>query len=161
MKKVLMTLAATLCIAGANAIELDCTFDKKQPAGVSFTGTVKQENGASVMVNDKSYYVGILSFTADKNAGATLSIEISTTGNPASQLGIILLEKQANGKLKPIKHLTWARNLAKDKYENLKYTIAPGILKEGQKYDIYVYRSNQKGTLKLKRINFKTTPAAK
>ena len=66
MKKVLMTLAASLCIAGANAIELDCTFDKKMPAGVSMYGTVQQENGTSVAVNDKGYYISIIRFAGEK-----------------------------------------------------------------------------------------------
>lgn len=155
-----MTLAASLCIAGANAIELDCTFDKKMPAGVSMYGTVQQENGTSVAVNDKGYYISIIRFAGEKDVSGALTLEVSTAGNPPSQLGIILFEN-ANGKLKPLKHLTWARKVAQDKYEKLTFNIASGIINEGKKYEIYVYRSNQKGALKMKRIQFKTTPAAK
>lgn len=161
MKKTLTTLAAALCIAGANAFELDCTFDKKQPAGLSISGTVQQENGASVLVNDKGYYIGILTFTGEEGAGGTLTLDLTTTGNPPSSLGVILHEKQANGKLKALSHLAWMRKITADKYQTVTLKIAPGTFKAGKKYDIYFYRSNQKGALKIKRIQFKTTPAAK
>lgn len=160
MKKVLLTLAATLSIAAANAFELNCTFDKEQPAGIKMNGTVQKENNASVLVNDKNYYIGIASFVADKNAGGELTLELTAAGNPASQLGVILFENNS-GKLKTLKHLAWMRKVATDKYEKLTFKIAPGMLAEGKKYDIYFYRSNQKGALKVKQINIKTIPAAK
>ncbi len=160
MKKVLMSLAAALCFAGVNAFELDCTFDKKQPAGLNLSGTVQQENGASVLINNKNYYIGILTFAGEDGAGGTLTLDLSAEGNPASLLGVILYEKQANGKLKLMKHLAWQRKVAQDKYETVTINIAPGTFKAGQKYDIYFYRSNQKGSLKIKRLQFKTTPAA-
>lgn len=160
MKKALLTLAATLSLAAVNAVELNCTFDKKQPAGISILGTVQQDNGASVLFNDKNYYIGIASFIADKNAGGELTIELKAEGNPASKLGVILFENN-KGKLKSLKHLAWMRTVATDKYEKLTLKIPAGMLSEGQKYDIYFYRSNQKGALKVKQINVKTIPAAK
>ena len=160
MKKAFLTLTAALSIAAVNAFELNCTFDKAQPAGIKLTGTVQQENGASVLVNDKNYYIGIASFTADKNAGGELTIELSAAGTPAAQLGIILHENN-NGKLKALQHLAWMRKVSADKYDKMVFKIAPGMLTEGKKYDIYFYRSNQKGALKIKQINIKTMPAAK
>jgi hypothetical protein len=161
MNKVLMSLAAALCIAGVNAVELDCTFDKKQPAGVSIQGKIQQEDGASVLVNENGYYIGILSFVAEEGVSGTLTMDLTTTGNPASLLGVILHEKQDNGKLKAVKHLAWHRKIAQDKYQTITFNIAPELLKTGKKYDIYFYRSNQKGALKIKRIQLKTTPVAK
>ena len=160
MKKTLMTLAAALCVAGANAFELDCTFDKKQPAGLSISGTVLQEDDTAVLVNDKGYYIGILAFKAEEDAGGELILDISTSGNPPSQLGVILHEKLDNGKLKALKHLAWHRKITADKFQTVTIKIDPGTLKAGKKYDIYFYRSNKKGALKLKRVQFKTTSAA-
>ena len=160
MKKVFLTLAASLSIAAANAVELNCTFDKAQPAGIKMSGTVQQDNGVSVLVSDKGYYIGIASFVADKNAGAELTVELTSAGTPAAQLGIILHENN-NGKLKALKHLAWMRKVSSDKYDKMVFKIAPEMLTEGKKYDIYFYRSNQKGALKIKQINIKTIPAVK
>lgn len=160
MNKLFSTLAVMLCLTAVKAVELNCTFDKKLPAGASISGTVQQENGTSVMVNDKTYFVGILAFDGEEGAGGTLEFDISTSGEPASKLGVILYQKE-NGKLKRLATPAWMRNIPKDKYTKMTFNFKPGTFKANQKYEIYFYRSNQKGAMKLKQVLFKTVTAAK
>ena len=155
-----MSLAAALCIAGVNAVELDCTFDKKLPAGVSINGNLQQEDGTTVLVNENKYYSMIVTFPGEDNVTGTLTIELTSAGNPAGMLGIILHEQLSNGKTKQLKNYAWMRKVAQDKYQTMTFTIAPEMLKAGKKYSIYFYR-NGKGALKIKRVQFKTTPVAK
>ena len=159
MNKFFSILAVVCLCAAVKAVEYDVTFDKKTPAGVSVQGTVQQENGVSALVNDKNYWVGIISFDGEDAAG-TLEFEIAAAGEPAAQLGIILFQNE-NGKLKSIKMPTWMRKLPKDKFEKLTFNFPQGTFKAGNKYQIYFYRSNQKGTMKLKRVAFKTAAAQK
>lgn len=160
MKKTLLTLAvAALSCVCANAVELNFQFDKKFPAGSFINGTVQQENGASVIVNNKRYDVGYFSFTGEKISNAVMKIEVSSEGNPATTLGVILYELGEKSKLKLLKHLTWGRKISTTKYDKFTFNIAPKTIVPGKKYRVYIYRANQKGTLKIKSLNFKTTPA--
>ena len=137
-------------------------FESLYPASDALTKQVQRAVKAMDMPKDENgYYIGILSFVAEEGVSGTLTMDLTTTGNPASLLGVILHEKQDNGKLKAVKHLAWHRKVAQDKYQTLTFNIAPELLKAGKKYDIYFYRSNQKGALKIKRVQFKTTPVAK
>ena len=168
MNKIFSILAIVVLSVSLKAVEIDLAFDKKMPAGVSVQGTVQQEDGASVLVNDKNYYVGIIPFDGEEGVGGTLEFELKSAGEPAGQLGIItdmeVLRSIAyeNGKLKTVSMPTWMRKVPSDKYTKLTFNFKPGTFKAGQKYQIYFYRSNQKGTLKFKRVLFKTAaPAAK
>ncbi len=161
MNKIFSILAVVVLSVSLKAVEIDLAFDKKMPAGVSVQGTVQQEDGASVLVNDKNYYVGIIPFDGEEGVGGTLEFELKSAGEPAGQLGIILFQNE-NGKLKTVSMPTWMRKVPSDKYTKLTFNFKPGTFKAGQKYQIYFYRSNQKGTLKFKRVLFKTAaPAAK
>ena len=159
MNKIFSIFAVVCLCVAVKAVEYDVTFDKKAPAGISLQGTVQQENGVSVLVNDKNYWVGIIGFNGEDAAG-TLELELAGTGEPAAQLGIILFQNE-NGKLKNIKMAAWMRKLAKDKFEKLTFNFPAGTIKAGNKYQIYLYRSNQKGTMKLKRIAFKNAAVKK
>ena len=152
-------VVALLCVS-VKAVEINCTFDQKVPAGVSVQGSVQQDDGASVLVNDKNYYVAIIAFNGEDNVGGTLECEIKSAGEPAGQLGIILFQNE-NGKLKNIAMPTWMRKVPSDKYTKLAFNFKPGTFKANQKYQIYLYRSNQKGALMFKSVSFKTVAVEK
>lgn len=161
MKKAILTLAAAVfTCAAANAIEMNWQPGKKVP-GADIFGKVQKDAGTSVLVKADGYYFAILKFKGEKDAGGNLELELATTGNPASQLGIILYERDAKKKLQRVVTPAWAKNISKDKYTKMTFKIAPKTFKAGKNYEMYLYRSNQKGTLKLKSLIFKTTHAAK
>lgn len=152
-------VVALLCVS-VKAVEINCTFDQKAPSGVSFYGTVQQEDGVSVLVNDKTYYAGIIAFDGEDNVGGQLEFELKSAGEPAGQFGIIIFRNE-NGKLKNIAMPTWMRKVPADKYTKLTFNLKAGLFKAGEKYQIYFYRSNQKGSLKFKSVSFKTVAPAK
>ena len=142
------------CSCILSALELNCTFDKKLPAGVSVSGTVQKKNGESVMVNSKNYVAAILRFSGEDNTSGTLELDLMTTGQPPTTLGAILFRKE-NGKLIKISMFAWLKAVPRENYGKMTFHFPPGRFKSGQDYEIYLYRANQKGTLIFRNISFK------
>ena len=161
MKKLLAFVVVVLCCACLEAFEIDCDFSGKLPAGLNVSGTVQQENGVSVLVNDSKYVVGILGFAGEEGAGGTLTLSLTTTGDVPSKLGVILYQKEKGGKLNRISTPAWLKTIPTDEYTEMTFAIKEGTFKADANYQLYFYRANQKGVLKLKHLSFKTIPAAK
>ena len=153
-----------------NALELNCSFDKPLPTGVSVAGTVQKINSETVKVNSKNYVAAVLNFNGEDNTSGLLELDLMTTGQPPTRLGAILYRKE-NGKLIKISMFAWLKSVPRENFGKMSFKFAPGTFKTGQNYEIYLYRSNQKGTLifrnitlkleKVKRritVNYKNTP---
>ena len=161
MKTLLAFVVAVLFCTCLKAVDIDCDFSGKLPAGLSMSGTVQQENGVSVMVNDSKYVVGILGFTGEEGAGGILTLAIATTGDVPSKLGIILYQKEKGGKLNRLATPAWLKTIPKDEYTEMTFTVKEGTFKADANYEFYFYRANQKGVLKVKHLSFKTIAPAK
>ena len=160
MNKIISIISAVLCCCAVKAVELNCTFDKKLPAGVKVNGTLEQENGTSVMVNNKSYVAAIIPFIGEADSEGILEIELATVGEPLSKLGGFLYRRE-NGKLVTVKNFVWLKNVPRDDFGKMTFKFAPGSFQQGTEYQIYLFRANQKGTLKIRSINFKTGKVGK
>ena len=170
MCKVFFSGFIFFCACILSALELNCSFDKKLPAGVTVNGTVQKMNGTSVMVNSRNYVAAILRFKGEDNTTGILDLDLMTTGQPPTTLGAILFRKE-NGKLIKISMFAWLKAVPRENYGKMTFSFPAGRFKSGQDYEIYLYRANQKGTLifrnitlkleKVKRsikINYKNTP---
>ena len=155
MRIVLLLLLSFVFSFTVYGIELDCTFDKALPQEVSVAGTVKKENGVYVKVNDKNYVAAVISFKGEENAEGILELDIASDGQPPALLGSIMYRKD-DGKLVRMKTLAWLRNVPRETFGKMTFKFAAGTFKKGVDYQIYLYRANQKGILKFRRIYFKT-----
>lgn len=170
MYRIFLSAGIFFCFCVLNALELNCSFDKPLPTGVSVAGTVQKINGETVKVNSKNYVAAVLNFNGEDNTSGLLELDLMTTGQPPTRLGAILYRKE-NGKLIKITMFAWLKNIPRENFGKMSFKFAPGTFKTGQNYEIYLYRSNQKGTLifrnitlkleKVKRritVNYKNTP---
>lgn len=154
MYKFFLLTAFGLFFNIAGALELNCTFDRELPSGVSVAGAVQKENGIPVKVNNKNYVAAIIRFAGEENAKGVLELDLMTEGQPPSSLGAMLYRNE-NGKLVRISTLAWLKGVPRENYGKMTFNFAPGTFKKGQDYEIYLYRANQKGTLKFRKITLK------
>ena len=154
MYKSFLLTAILSCSFFVNALELNCTFDRALPKGVTVAGTVQKKDGVSVMVNSKNYVAAMLKFKGEDNTNGTLDLDLMTTGQPPTTLGAILFRKD-KGKLVKISMFAWLKQIPRDSFGKMTFTFPPGRFKSGQDYEIYLYRANQKGTLIFRNITFK------
>lgn len=170
MNKAFLSAGLFCCLWILNALELNCNFDRELPRGVSVAGTVQKINGETVKVNSQNYVAAVLRFNGEDNASGVLELDLMTTGQPPATLGAILYRNE-NGKLIRISTLAWLKHVPRENFGKMSFKFAPGTFKAGQKYEIYLYRANQKGSLifrnlllkleKVKRtitVNYKNTP---
>ena len=155
---IVLFLAGCGCL---NAVDLDCVFDRKLPAGISVAGDTRQENGTAVRVNSKYYVAAVIRFQGESSAAGTLELDLKTTGQPPSQLGVILYFRNAKRQLERISTPAWLKAVPIDSFGQMKFTFPAGRFKTGTEYQIYIYRANQKGTLIFRRISFKTQAGGK
>ena len=155
MRIALLFLLSLFFFSAVDALELNCTFDRPLPSNVSVAGTVRNENGTFVKVNDKNYVASVITFIGEENADGILELELATVGQPPSLLGAMLYRKE-NGKLIRMSTLAWLKNVPRESFGTMTFKFAPGTFQKGVEYQIYIYRSNQKGTLKFRKIYFKT-----
>ena len=154
MYKSFLLTAILSCSFFVNALELNCTFDRALPKGVTVAGTVQKKDGVPVMVNSKNYVAAVLKFRGEDNTNGTLELDLMTTGQPPTTLGAILFRKD-KGKLVKISMFAWLKQIPRDSFGKMTFTFPPGRFKSGQDYEIYLYRANQKGTLIFRNITFK------
>ena len=156
MNKILPILSIILCGLALQAVEINCTFDKKLPPGVTVNGTIQQENGVFVKVNNKNYVAATIAFNGEENTAGTLELDLATFGTPQTRLGIILYRRAENKKLVPVSTLTWMKVIPSESFGQMTFKFAPGTFQKNTEYQIYLFRANQKGTLKIRKISFKT-----
>ena len=78
MYKFFLLTAFGLFFNIAGALELNCTFDRELPSGVSVAGAVQKENGIPVKVNNKNYVAAIIRFAGEENAKGVLELDLMT-----------------------------------------------------------------------------------
>lgn len=156
MNKILPILSIILCCLAFQAVEINCTFDKKLPPGVTVNGTIQQENGVFVKVNNKNYVAATIAFNGEENTAGILDLDLATFGTPQTKLGIILYRRAENKKLVPVSTLTWMKTVPSESFGQMTFKFAPGTFQKDTEYQIYLFRANQKGTLKIRKISFKT-----
>ena len=170
MYRTILSAGLFFCFCALSALELNCSFDRALPKGVSVAGTVQKMNGEAVKVNNKNYVAAVLEFKGEDNTNGVLELDLMTTGQPPTTLGAILYRKE-KGKLIKISMFAWLKAVPRESFGKMTFTFPAGRFKSGQTYVIYLYRANQKGTLifrnitlkleKVKRsikINYKNTP---
>ena len=155
MTRKLFILSTVFTFLLANALELNCSFNKALPKGVSVAGEIINEGSTAIKVNSKNYVAGIISFTLNKDSGGSLELDLCTVGQPPSLLGAILFKKE-NKKLVRLSTLCWLKNVPRESYSKMNFNFPMGVFKKGIEYQIYLYRANQKGTLKFRSIYFKS-----
>lgn len=140
---------------------MNCVFDRELPEAVSVAGDTRQEDGTAVRVNSKNYVAAIIRFQGESSASGTLELDLKTTGQPPSRLGVILYRRNAKHQLERISTPAWLKAVPIDSFGQLKFDFPAGRFKSGTEYQIYIYRANQKGTLVFRRITFKTRAGGK
>ena len=155
MKNILITLLTFFTIFSTFSLELKATFDKALPKGISIAGKIVKENSNNVIVNNKNYVAGNITFTCNETSGGSLELELCTVGQPPTLLGGILYKKE-NKKLVRISTLCWLKSIPQESYKKITFNFPLGTFKKGIEYQIYLYRANQKGTLKFKSISLVT-----
>lgn len=157
-------LSAALLLAGCGflpAVELNCVFDRELPAAVSVAGDTRQENGTAVRVNSKNYVAAVIRFDGETSASGSLELDLKTSGQPPSLLGVILYRRNAKRALERISTPAWLKAVPIDSFGQLTFNFPAGTFKSGTEYQIYIYRANQKGTLFFRRITFRTAKTEK
>ena len=140
-------LSVTLFLTGCSlsAVDLNCVFDRELPDAVSVAGDTRQEDGAAVRINSKNYVAAIIRFQGESSASGMLELDLKTTGQPPSRLGVILYRRDAKRVLERISTSAWLKAVPIDSFGQLTFNFPAGTFKSGTEYQIYIYRANQIG----------------
>ena len=154
-----ITLALIAFMTALHAIDLKCDFGKELPKEITTTCPIVDDGGERIL-NCEKYVAAVIRFEGEGSAEGVLEMEIMTTGQPPSQLGVILYVHE-DGKLQRLQTLAWLKNVPRDSFDKMNFVFPTGTFKSGKLYDIYLYRANSKGQLKLRSISFRTKAVGK
>ena len=145
--------AQSTAAEGGADLEILCEFGKEIPKAFSTACPIAEENGEHFL-NCERYVAGILSFEGVDGAEAALEMELMAAGQPPARLGVIVFRKDEKGKLVRLSTPAWLQVLPEDSFVKKSFSFPAGTFKSGEKYQIYIYRANGKGQLKMRRLHF-------
>ena len=159
MRRLLIILSIVSFGWALQAIDLVCDFGKELPKWITTTCPIVDEGGDHIL-NCEKYVAAVIRFEGESSAEGLLEMEIMAAGQPPSQLGIILYDHE-DGKLHRLQTIAWLKNVSRDSFGKMGFVFPAGTFKSGKLYDIYLYRANSMGRLKLRSISFRTKAVGK